>query len=79
MKKSWSQYQIWWKITITSQYQICGRGKTLSWTDQLDRQAGWTNHFDLKPWPVHVHIFEDFPFSLYFVAASEFDKGLVYS
>ena len=31
MKKSWSQYQIWWKITITirSRYQICGRGKTL--------------------------------------------------
>ena len=29
MKKSWSQYQIWWKITITSRCQIYGRGKTL--------------------------------------------------
>ena len=31
MKKSRSQYQIWWKITITitSRYQIHGRGKTL--------------------------------------------------
>ena len=29
MKKSWSRYQIWWKITITSRCQIYGRGKTL--------------------------------------------------
>ena len=38
MKKSWSRYQIWWKITITitSRYQIYGRGKTLSLTE--DRQ-----------------------------------------
>ena len=31
MKKSWSRYQIWWKITvtITSRYTIYGRGKPL--------------------------------------------------
>ena len=32
--------------------------------------------FYLKPWP--VSIFEDFPFSLYNVAASESDEGLVF-
>ena len=46
-----------------------------SWTDQLDRSAGQTSSFYLKPWP--VRIFEDFPFSLYIVAASESDEGLV--
>ena len=35
-----------------------------------------TSSFLLKPWP--VCIFEDFPFSLYIVAASESDEGLVY-
>ena len=49
-------------------------GRT-SWTDQLDGTAGRTSSFYLKPWP--VRIFEDFPFSLYIVAASESDKGLV--
>ena len=49
-------------------------GRT-SWTDQLDRPAGRTSSFYLKPWP--VRIFEDFPFSLYIVAASESDEGLV--
>ena len=31
MTKLWSQYQIWWKLTITimSQYLIYGRGKPL--------------------------------------------------
>ena len=50
-------------------------GRT-SWTDQLDGPAGQTSSFYLKPWP--VGIFEDFPFSLYIVAASESDKGLVF-
>ena len=48
-------------------------GRT-SWTDQLDRPAGQTSSFYLKPWP--VRIFKDFPFSLYIVAASESDEGL---
>ena len=63
-----------------------------SWTDQLDGPAGrtsWTDQFDgpagrisradqfsLKPWP--VHIFEDWPFSLYIVAACKSDESLVY-
>ena len=46
-----------------------------SWTDQRDEPAGQTSSFYLKPWP--VRIFKDFPFSLYIVAASESDKGLV--
>ena len=46
-----------------------------SWTDQLDRPAGQTIFFYLKHWS--VRIFEDFPFSLYIVAASESDEGLV--
>ena len=46
-----------------------------SWIDQLDRPAGRTSSFYLKPWP--VRIFENFPFSLYIVAASESDEGLV--
>ena len=47
-----------------------------SWTDQLDGPAGRTSSFYLKPWP--VRIFEDYPFSLYIVAASESDEGLVF-
>ena len=46
-----------------------------SWTDQLDRSSGRTSSLYLKPWP--VRIFEDSPFSLYIVAASESDEGLV--
>ena len=50
-----------------------------SWTDQLNGLAGqtsWmTSSFYLKLWP--VRIFEDFPFSLYIVTASESDEGLV--
>ena len=50
-----------------------------SWKDQLNGLAGqtsWmTSSFYLKLWP--VRIFEDFPFSLYIVAASESDEGLV--
>ena len=45
------------------QYVIGLAGLT-SWTDQMDRPA--------------VRIFEDFSFSLYIVAASESDEGLVY-
>ena len=58
-----------WKDQL---YRPAGR---TSWTDQLDRSAGQTSSFYLKPWP--VRIFEDFPFSLYIVAASESDEGLV--
>ena len=47
-----------------------------SWTDQLDRPAGQTSSFYLKPWP--VRIFKDWPFSLYFVAASESVEGVVF-
>ena len=50
-------------------------GRT-SWTDQLDGPAGRTSSLYLKTWP--VHIFEDWPFSLYFGAASESDEGLVF-
>ena len=45
--------------------------------DQLDGPARQTSSFYLKPRP--VRIFEDFPFSLYIVAASESDEGLVFS
>ena len=59
--------------------QLDGPAGRTSWTDQLadqlDRPAGRTSSFYLKPWP--VRIFEDFPFSLYIVAASESDEGLV--
>ena len=69
--------------------QLDGPAGRIGWTDQLDGPAGWTSWTDqleepawrtsslyLKPWP--VCIFEDWPFSLYFVAASESDEGLVY-
>ena len=55
---------------------VNGSASQTSWMDQLDRPAGETSFFYLKPWPVRV--FEDFPFSLYIVAASESDEGLVY-
>jgi len=48
----------------------------ISWTDQLDGSAGRISSLYLKPWP--VRIFEDSLFSLYIVAASESDEGLVY-
>ena len=54
---------------------LVGPAGRTSWTDQLDRPAGRTSSFYLKPWP--VRIFEGFPFSLYIVAASESDEGLV--
>ena len=49
---------------------VDGSASRTSWIDQLDGPAGTTS------WP--VPIFEDLPFSLYIVAASESDKGLVY-
>merc|ERR1719347_85675 len=55
--------------------QLDGPAGRTSWTDQLDGPAGQTSSFYLKPWP--VCIFKDFPFSLYIVAASESDEGLV--
>ena len=42
----------------------------------MDGPGGRTSSFYLKPWP--VCIFKDFPFSLYIVAASESDEGLVF-
>ena len=50
-------------------------GRT-SWTDQLDGSAGRISSLYLKSWP--VRIFEDSSFSLYIVAASESDEGLVF-
>ena len=47
----------------------------ISWTDQLDESAGLTSSLYLKPWL--ARIFEDWPFSLYIVAAFECDEGLV--
>ena len=55
--------------------QLDGPAGRTSWTNQLDGPAGQTSSFYLKPWP--VRIFEDYPFSLYIVAASESDEGLV--
>ena len=56
--------------------QLDGPAGQTSWTDQLDESAGWTSSLYLKPWP--VHIFADWPFSLYIIAASQSDKGLVH-
>ena len=56
--------------------QLDGPAGWTSWTDQLNGPAGQTSSLYLKPWP--VRIFEDFPFSLYIVAASESDEGLVW-
>ena len=44
--------------------------------DQLDGSAGRISSLYLRPWP--VRIFEDSPFTLYIVAASESDEGLVF-
>ena len=43
--------------------------------DLLSRSTGQTSSLYLKPW--QVYIFEDWPFSLYIVAASESDEGLI--
>ena len=69
--------------------QLHGSAGRISWTDQMDRPAGWTSCTDqldrpagrtsslcLKPWP--IRIFEDWPFSLYIVAASESNEGLFF-
>ena len=56
--------------------QLDGSTGRISWTDQLDGSAGRISSLYLKSWP--VHIFEDSPFSLYIVAASKSDEGLVY-
>ena len=56
-------------------FKMHGPAGRTSWTDQLDGPAGQTSSFYLKSWP--VRIFEDFCLSLYIVAASEFDEGLV--
>ena len=54
---------------------VNGSASQTSWTDQLDGPAGQTSSFYLEPWP--VRIFKDFRFSLYIVAASESDEGIV--
>ena len=56
--------------------QLDGPAGQTSWTDQLDRSAGRTSSFYLKPWPVRIFI--DFSLSLYIGAASESDEGLVF-
>ena len=48
----------------------------ISWTDQLNGSAGGTSSLYLKLWP--VPIFKVKPFSLYVVAGSESDDGLVF-
>ena len=58
-------------------YQPDGPAGHTSWTNQLDGPAGQTSSFYMKPWP--VRIFEDFPLSLYSVAASESDESLVFT
>ena len=55
--------------------QLDGLAGQTSLKGQLDGPAGQTSSFYLKPWP--VRIFEDYTFSLYIVAASESDEGLV--
>ena len=55
---------------------VVGVGGWCWWVvDQVDGSAGRISFFYLKPWP--VRIFEDFLFSLYIVAASESDQGIV--
>ena len=54
---------------------VVGPAGRTSWMDQLEGPAGQTSSFYLKPWP--VRIFEDFTLSLYIVAASESDEGLL--
>ena len=54
---------------------VNGSASQTSWTDQLDGPAGRTSSLYLKPWPVRT--FKDWHLSLYIVAASESDEGLV--
>ena len=56
MKKSWSWYQIWWKITITitTWYQIYGRGKP-PWR-LVVVVGGVQSHFHVKPCLGHVRL-----------------------
>ena len=61
---------------ISNMDQLDGSAWQTSWTNQLDRPAGWTSSLYFKPWP--VHILEHWPFSLYIVGASESDEGLVH-
>ena len=56
--------------------QLDRPAKQTSWTDQLYRPAGWISSFYLKP--TSARIFKDFALSLYIVAASESDEGLVF-
>ena len=59
---------------------VNGLAGLTSWTDQLDRPAGqtsWTDLFFLFEALASSHI-RRFSFSLYFVAASESEEGLVF-
>ena len=56
--------------------QLNGPAGWTNWTDQLGGPAGWTRSFYLKLWPGRIS--EDLCFSLYIVAASESDEGLVF-
>ena len=55
--------------------QLDRSARWISFTDQLDRSARRITSLFLKLWPVRM--FEDGPISLYNVAASESDDGLV--
>ena len=55
--------------------RLDGPAGRISWMDQLDESAGRISSLYLKPWPVCIS--EDCPFSLYIVADSESDEGLV--
>ena len=60
--------------------QLDGPAGRTSWTNQLDEPAGrtsWTDQFFLFEALASSHI-RRFPFSLYIVAASESDEGLVW-
>ena len=57
--------------------QLDGPAGWSSWTDQLDGPAGQTRWTDQLNRPAE-RIFEDFRFSLYTVAASESNEGLVF-
>ena len=59
--------------------QLDGSAGQTSWTDQLDRPAGlisWMDQFVLFE-ALASSLIRRFPFSLYIVAASESDEGLV--
>ena len=63
-------FGIFWQLSLLATFGNYGNIWQL-----LDGSAGRISSLYLKPWP--VRIFEDITFSLYIVAASESDEGLV--